>query len=78
MLNLQESNTKPKTGDSHSRLHHIDALHKLKSAEKDRAGEEKLKLYAEAVDAIQRVLEDTSDLKSDKPKLKLIVNSLMQ
>lgn len=75
MLKLQEPNAKTETGDNYSSLEYIAALDRLKSAEEDKVevcNGKKLKLYAEAVDAIQRVLEDTSDLKSDKTKLKLI------
>jgi hypothetical protein len=52
------------------------ALEKSKSAVKSDSGvgdEENLKMYSEAVNALQEVLEDNSDSKSDKPRLKSIV-----
>lgn len=81
MLKLQEFNTKAETGDSYSSLHQITASDKSKSAKKDEDGvcnKEKIKFYAEASDAIQQILEDASDVKSDKPRLKSIVNSSMR
>lgn len=52
------------------------ALSKSKSAVENDSGigdKENLKMYNEAVNALQQAIEDSSDLKSDKPRLKLIV-----
>ena len=56
------------------------ALEKSKSAVKGDSGlndKASLQLYNEAVAALQQVIEDGSDIKTDKPRLKSIVKKKM-